>query len=142
MLTFVTLKNIYFHISDRSILSNISLNLIENHILTLIGPNGAGKSTLVRIILGLLKPSSGQIICLPNISFGYVPQKLYLNSFLPMTVDRFMRLTINNSIKIQKILQCVKAESLINCQLHCLSGGEIQRVLLAKALLKKPDILV
>ncbi|MDE5286120.1 MAG: ATP-binding cassette domain-containing protein, partial [Buchnera aphidicola] len=72
--------------SNRSILSNISLNLIENHILTLIGPNGAGKSTLVRIILGFIKPSSGQVIYFPNVSFGYVPQKLYLNSFVPITV--------------------------------------------------------
>ncbi|QCI20455.1 zinc ABC transporter ATP-binding protein ZnuC [Buchnera aphidicola (Brachycaudus cardui)] len=144
MLEFIKLKNIYVNFSNRSILSNISLSLIPNRILTLIGPNGAGKSTLVRIILGLIKPSSGTIIRSYNLSIGYVPQKLCLNILLPITVKRFMKLSqkIQNDIKILEILKRVKAESLKNCQLQTLSGGEMQRILLARALLNKPDLLV
>ncbi|CAL4326379.1 zinc ABC transporter ATP-binding protein ZnuC [Buchnera aphidicola] len=144
MLEFIKLKNIYVNFSNRSILSNISLSLIPNRILTLIGPNGAGKSTLVRIVLGLIKPDSGSIFRAYNLSIGYVPQKLYLNTLLPMTVARFMKLSqkTQNDIKISEILKRVKAESLKNFQLQKLSGGEMQRVLLARALLNDPNLLV
>ncbi|QCI17714.1 zinc ABC transporter ATP-binding protein ZnuC [Buchnera aphidicola (Acyrthosiphon lactucae)] len=143
MFEFIKLKNIYVTLSSRSILTDISLSLIPNRVLTLIGPNGAGKSTLVRIILGLIKPSSGTIIRSYNLSIGYVPQKLNLNTLLPITVERFMKLSKKtNNIKISEMLKRVKAESLICCQLQKLSGGEIQRILLAKALLKNPNLLV
>lgn len=143
MLEFIKLQKIYVNFSKRSILSNISMSLVSNQIITLIGPNGAGKSTLVRIILGLIKPNSGSIFHYPNLSIGYVPQKLYFNPFLPITVDRFMRLSNkSNNDEIQLILNRVKAGSLQSCKLEQLSGGEMQRVLLAKALLKKPDLLV
>ncbi|WAI18525.1 MAG: zinc ABC transporter ATP-binding protein ZnuC [Buchnera aphidicola (Acyrthosiphon caraganae)] len=143
MFEFIKLKNVYVNLSNRSILTNISLSLIPNRVLTLIGPNGAGKSTLVRIILGLIKPDSGTIMRSYNLSIGYVPQKLNLNTLLPLTVERFMKLSQKtNNIKISDILKRVKAESLKSCQLQQLSGGEMQRVLLAKALLKSPNLLV
>lgn len=143
MFEFVKLKNIYVNLSNRSILTNISLSLIPNRVLTLIGPNGSGKSTLVRVILGLIKPNSGTIIRSYNLSIGYVPQKLNINNFLPITVERFMKLSHNTSnVKISEMLQRVKAESLKFCQLQKLSGGEIQRILLAKALLNNPNLLV
>lgn len=144
MFEFVKLKNVYVNFSNRSILSNITLSLIPNRILTLIGPNGAGKSTLVRIILGLIKPNSGQIIRSYNLSIGYVPQKLYLNTLLPITVERFMKLSqkVTNDIKISEILRRVKAESLKYSLLQKLSGGETQRILLARALLNDPELLV
>ncbi|CAL4322393.1 zinc ABC transporter ATP-binding protein ZnuC [Buchnera aphidicola] len=143
MLEFIKLKKIYVNFSNRSILSNISMSLVSNQIVTLIGPNGAGKSTLVRVILGLIKPNTGSILHYPNLSIGYVPQKLYFNPFLPMTVDRFMRLSNkSNDSDIQSILNRVKVRSLQLYKLEQLSGGEMQRVLLAKALLKKPDLLV
>ncbi|WP_422667239.1 zinc ABC transporter ATP-binding protein ZnuC [Buchnera aphidicola] len=143
MLEFIKLKNIYVNFSNRSILSDISISLISNRIITLIGPNGAGKSTLVRVILGLIQPNAGSVIIHPNISIGYVPQKLYLNRFLPITVERFLKLSNNISdIDIQLILKRVKVKSLQKFKLQQLSGGEMQRVLLAKALLKKPNLLV
>ncbi|QCI19881.1 MAG: zinc ABC transporter ATP-binding protein ZnuC [Buchnera aphidicola (Brevicoryne brassicae)] len=145
MLEFIKLNNICVNFSNRSVLSNISLSLIPNRILTLIGPNGAGKSTLVRIILGLIKPDSGTIIRLDNLSIGYVPQKLYFNTLLPITVERFMKLSKskkNSIIKILKMLKRVKAKDLRYRQLQTLSGGEMQRVLLAKALLNRPNLLV
>ncbi|ANZ22531.1 Mn2+/Zn2+ABC transporter ATP-binding protein [Buchnera aphidicola (Diuraphis noxia)] len=144
MLEFIKLSNVYVNFSNRSILSNISLSLIPNRILTLIGPNGAGKSTLVRVILGLIKPNSGKIIRSNNLSIGYVPQKLYFNNLLPITVERFMKLSqsTNNTITILKILKKVKVEYLKKRQLKTLSGGEMQRILLAKALLNNPNLLV
>ncbi|QCI15993.1 zinc ABC transporter ATP-binding protein ZnuC [Buchnera aphidicola] len=139
----IQLKNVFVNLSNRSILSNISLSLIPNRVLTLIGPNGAGKSTLVRIILGLIKPSSGTIIRFYKLSIGYVPQKLSLNTLLPITVERFIKLSKrNNNAKILEILKRVKAESLKDCQLQKLSGGEMQRILLAKALLNNPNLLI
>jgi zinc transport system ATP-binding protein len=143
MLKFIELKNVYVNLSNRSILSNISLSLIPNRILTLIGPNGAGKSTLVRIILGLIKPNSGTIVRSCKLSIGYVPQKLSLNTLLPITVERFIKLSKKtDNMQILKILKRVKAESLKDCQLQKLSGGEMQRILLARALLHNPNLLV
>jgi zinc transport system ATP-binding protein len=143
MLKFIQLKNVYVNFSNRSILSNISLSLIPNRVLTLIGPNGAGKSTLVRIILGLIKPNTGTIVRSCKLSIGYVPQKLSLNTLLPITVERFMKLSKRtDDIKISKILKRVKAESLKDSQLQKLSGGEMQRILLARALLHNPNLLV
>ena len=143
MYSLIQLKNVFIKFNHRCILSNISLNLIPNQILTLIGPNGAGKSTLVRVILGLLKPDSGKIVRKINIKIGYVPQKLYLNVGLPITVDRFMRLsqgTTKSSVK--KALHRVNIVHIQNHQLKILSGGEMQRMLLARALLKEPELLI
>ncbi|WP_343154009.1 zinc ABC transporter ATP-binding protein ZnuC [Buchnera aphidicola] len=143
MIEFVSLKNIYVNFSERSILHNISLSLNSNRIVTLIGPNGAGKSTLIRVILGLIKPTSGIVYRSPYTSIGYVPQKLYLNNLLPITVKRFMQLSQHKkTTNIFQILKRVKAESLINLPLQKLSSGEIQRILLARALLNDPNLLV
>lgn len=143
MLKFVILKNIFVRFSNCYVLSNISFSLISNRIVTLIGPNGAGKSTLIRVILGLIKPDLGSVIRKPNILIGYVPQKIYLNHLLPITVERFMQLSkIKKDVNILKVLKRVNAESLRYLPLQKLSGGEIQRVLLAKALLNNPQLLI
>lgn len=139
----IILKNIYVNFSDRSILHDISLSLNANRIITLIGPNGAGKSTLIRVILGLIQPTSGKVLRSSHISIGYVPQKLSLNKLLPITVERFMQLSrYRKTTNILKILKRVKAESFRYFSLKKLSGGEMQRVLLARALLNNPDLLV
>ncbi|QCI17138.1 zinc ABC transporter ATP-binding protein ZnuC [Buchnera aphidicola (Aphis helianthi)] len=143
MLEFIVLKNIHVNFDNRSILYNISLSLTSNRIITLIGPNGAGKSTLIRVILGLIKPTSGTVFRSPHISIGYVPQKLYLNNLLPITVERFMKLSqYKKTTNVLKILKRVKADSLRYLSLQRLSGGEMQRVLLARALLNNPNLLV
>lgn len=143
MHSLIELKNIFINFNHHCILSNISLNLIPNQILTLIGPNGAGKSTLVRVILGLLKPHSGNIIRKINLKIGYVPQKLHLNTTLPITVDRFMRLPQDvKRTDVAKVLHRVNIVHVQDYQLQRLSGGEMQRMLLARALLKKPELLI
>lgn len=143
MLDFLVLKNVSVNFSNRPILSKISLSLVPNRIFTLIGPNGAGKSTLIRVMLGLIRPDYGHVYRSSNISIGYVPQKLNLNNLLPITVERFMKLSkMKNNANVLNILKWVKAESLQYLKLQKLSSGEMQRVLLARALLKKPNLLV
>jgi len=125
------------------VLSHISLDLKPGRILTLLGPNGAGKSTLVRVVLGLIKPTSGTITTAEKLTIGYVPQKLHLDATLPLTVSRFMRL--RPGVRKEDVLPALKrvhAAHLLNQPMQKLSGGENQRVLLARALLNKPDLLV
>lgn len=139
----ITLEHISVKFNHHEILSNISFTLCKGQILTLIGPNGAGKSTLVRVVLGLLKPTSGTIQRAANLTLGYVPQKITLNSALPLSVERFLHLGTKASRKdLEDILTLVAARSLLSKSMLQLSGGELQRVLLAQALLKKPQLLV
>lgn len=139
----VSLKDITVSFGSRNVLSHISLDLKQGRILTLLGPNGAGKSTLVRVVLGLVKPTSGSITTANNLTIGYVPQKLHLDATLPLTVSRFMRL--RPGVRKDDVLPALKrvhAAHLLNQPMQKLSGGENQRVLLARALLNKPDLLV
>lgn len=139
----VSLKDITVSFGAHNVLSHISLNLKPGRILTLLGPNGAGKSTLVRVVLGLIKPTSGTITTAEKLTIGYVPQKLHLDATLPLTVSRFMRL--RPGVKKEDVLPALKrvhAAHLLNQPMQKLSGGENQRVLLARALLNKPDLLV
>ncbi|PPI86758.1 zinc ABC transporter ATP-binding protein ZnuC [Candidatus Pantoea edessiphila] len=139
----VKLENISVVYGNRSVLSNINITLKTDHILTLIGPNGAGKSTLVHVVLGLLIPSSGNINRIAGLKMGYVPQKLYIDPTLPITVKRFMQLSQgSNNDKILLSLKRVHASHLLNCPLHKLSGGETQRVLIARSILNQPQLLV
>ncbi|ACX87885.1 zinc ABC transporter ATP-binding protein ZnuC [Pectobacterium parmentieri] len=143
MSTLVSLNNISVTFGSRKVLSDISLTLQEGRILTLLGPNGAGKSTLVRVVLGLLSPTSGSLVRDPALRIGYVPQKLHLDTTLPLTVSRFMRL--RPGVKKQDILPALKrvqAAHLLEHPMQKLSGGETQRVLLARALLNQPQLLV
>ncbi|UAJ65820.1 zinc ABC transporter ATP-binding protein ZnuC [Candidatus Schneideria nysicola] len=139
----IILREISLFLEKKQILKNISLILNKGKITTLLGPNGSGKSTLVRVILGLIKPSTGIIQCKNKLRIGYVPQKIHLNSTFPLTVERFMRLrpTVKKN-DIPQSLKYVESEHLINKSMHILSGGEMQRVLLSRALLNQPQLLV
>ncbi|WP_436873584.1 zinc ABC transporter ATP-binding protein ZnuC [Kosakonia sacchari] len=143
MTNLVTLEKITVAFGQRRVLSDISLNLRAGKILTLLGPNGAGKSTLVRVVLGLVAPDSGLIKRDKTLRIGYVPQKLHLDATLPLTVGRFMRLRPGTSKDdIVPALKPVQAAHLVDAPMQKLSGGETQRVLLARALLNRPQLLV
>ncbi|MGL5947690.1 MAG: zinc ABC transporter ATP-binding protein ZnuC [Aeromonas sp.] len=138
----VELQQVSHAFDGRLVLDNVSLRLTPGKITTLIGPNGAGKSTLSKIVLGLLTPSQGRVLKPARLRVGYVPQKLHLDASLPLTVRRFLQLGRQPLPAISAALARVQAEHLLAYPLSKLSGGELQRVLLARALLAKPELLV
>lgn len=139
----VSVKNIFVEFDQQSVLENISFSIEMGKIITLLGPNGAGKSTLVKLVLGLIQPTRGVIKRKANLTIGYVPQKLKLDSTMPLTIKRFLKLNKKiTNLDIENILERVNASNLINKTMHQLSGGEMQRVLLSQALIKKPDLLI
>lgn len=143
MSSLVTLNNISVRFGERRVLSDISLTLQPGRILTLLGPNGAGKSTLVRVVLGLLPVSGGTVERDRDLRIGYVPQKLHIDATLPLSVERFMRLRPGvRKADVLPALKRVQAGHLLHSPLQKLSGGETQRVLLARALLNQPQLLV
>lgn len=138
----LSLDKIGYSISGRVLLSDVSFKLFPGEIMTLVGPNGAGKTTLLKIILGLKFPTSGAVTFSKKPQIGYMPQRLSIDTTLPLTVERFLRLSHEGDVSINETLRQVGARKLLNRSMHVLSGGEFQRVLLAKALLKKPNLLV
>jgi len=138
-----SLNHIDLSLNKNSILHDVSLELQAEKILTVIGPNGAGKSTLVRILLGLQKADSGTVWLKPKLNIGYVPQKISVNDLMPLTVKRFISLAKKSSPEnIKAVLNEIDIGHLANQDIQSLSGGEFQRVLLARALLKKPELLI
>jgi len=124
-------------------LQNVSVTVHPGEIVTLIGPNGAGKTTLVRAILGLQRPDSGRIRRRPGLTFGYVPQRFHVDPTLPMTVARFLALPTRRARPaVERALADVGAGHTVDKPLQGLSGGEFQRVMLARALLRAPELLV
>jgi zinc transport system ATP-binding protein len=141
--TLVEATAISIRFNGRQVLDQVNLNVRAKEIVTLIGPNGAGKTTLVRIILGLLKADSGQVKRHKGLRIGYMPQRLALSANLPLTVKRFLGLAQPNHItQLHKVAAELGIMRLLASQLISLSGGETQRVLLARALLRDPQLLV
>ena len=136
-------KGVCLALDGKQILDKVDLRLHKGEIVTLIGPNGAGKSTLVRVILGLIKPDSGEVKLTPKLRIGYMPQRLTIDPVLPLTVRRFLTLAQRCSEpKLIEALTEVGAELLLDSAMQTLSGGETQRVLLARAMLRDPDLLI
>lgn len=139
----VRLEQVSVRFGQQFALQQVSFNLHDNCITTLIGPNGAGKTTLVRVILGLIRPDSGRLWRAPGLRVGYVPQKLHIDRTLPLTVSRFLHIGLKQSRhQVSDTLTQVGAAHLLEHSFHDLSGGETQRVLLARALLRDPQLLV
>ena len=121
-------------------LDRIDVAVSAREIVTLIGPNGAGKTTLVRVLLGLQRPDAGQVERKAGLRLGYLPQRMNVDPSLPMTVRRFLKLTAKGPV--EPLLDEVGAGRTAEQQLSALSGGELQRVLLARALAREPELLV
>ena len=119
------------------------MDVNPGEIVTLIGPNGSGKSTTAKMALGVLCVDEGKAYRRPGLCASYVPQKLDVNWTLPLSVSRFMRLTNKAThLEIEAALSSTSVEHLVKKQMSQLSGGEFQRVLLARAMLRKPNLLV
>ena len=141
-MTLASLQQISVSRGGKPLLQDVSCTLERDEIVTLIGPNGAGKTTLVKVLLGLIKPDSGRVILASSVKFGYMPQKLALDPTLPLTALRFLQLTEPAIAKCQKALEQTAISHVAKSPVQSLSGGEMQRLLLAKAILRQPDLLV
>jgi len=127
----------------RLILDQVSFELRRAQITTIIGPNGAGKSTLTNIVNGLINDYSGRIERSPELRIGYLPQKVYVNTLMPLSVERLLQLTRQSSAtEIEQALAQSDVAYLRQRQVRSLSEGELKRVLLARTTLGKPDLIV
>ncbi len=135
-------RGIAWRIGGETILDHVSLTLHEGEILTVIGPNGAGKTSLLRILMGLLAPSAGNVWRRPGLRIGYMPQRLAIDPSLPLDVGRFLRLAGRRPGPLAAVAEEVGIAGLLRTPLAGVSGGEFQRVLLARALLRAPQLLV
>ncbi|MFC3723806.1 ATP-binding cassette domain-containing protein [Neoaquamicrobium sediminum] len=139
----VSLKGAGVHRGGRWLVRNVEFDIARGEIVTLIGPNGSGKSTTARTAIGVLKPDEGSVKRLASLTVGYVPQKLAIDWTLPLTVERLMTLTASHpAAEIREALDSVGIAHLARAEVQALSGGEFQRALLARAILRKPDLLV
>ncbi|WP_116133091.1 metal ABC transporter ATP-binding protein [Tropicimonas sp. IMCC34043] len=125
------------------VLHDVDLDICRGEIVTIVGPNGSGKSTLLRTLIGAIRPDSGTLTRAPGLHIGYVPQKLHIDPTLPITVTRFLGLPRRHpAAQIADALHHAGLPDLAQRQMSALSGGQFQRVLLARALLENPDILM
>lgn len=125
------------------VLHDVSVTLDPGEIVTVLGPNGSGKSTLLRAIVGAVEPAHGSITRMPGLKIGYVPQRLHIDPSLPMTVARFLALPGRMpKSAIAEALSQADVPDLANRQMSKLSGGQFQRVLLARALIGNPEVLL
>lgn len=139
----LTAVDIGFSHRGKTILSDVSLEVNKKEIITLIGPNGAGKTSLIRILLGLSLASTGKIVKKDDLRIGYVPQRIHVPEVMPLRVFDFLNVTnLYNAEQCQHMLDEVNCGYLLYSAMQTISGGEMQRVLLARALLKKPQLLV
>lgn len=139
----VELKDICLTFDGAAVLEHIGFSIAAGQIVTLIGPNGAGKTTLLKTVLGIVKPDSGSVWRKEGLKIGYVPQKINLPRSIPLTVERFLRLDGDYpDRKLREVLEMTGIARLTGHSVHPLSGGETQRLLLARTLLKDPDLLV
>lgn len=142
-MTLIRARNVAVSLGGRDVLHHIDFHIDPGEMVTIVGPNGSGKTTLLRTLIGAQAPSRGSVQCAPGLVIGYVPQQLALDPTLPMTVTRFLSLPRRRSkTRIAEALQAVGAPGLAENQMSRLSGGQFQRVLLARALLRDPQILV
>ena len=139
----VSLENAGIFRSGRWLVRGVSMSVAAGEIVTLIGPNGSGKSTTAKMALGVLNADEGKTHRTANLRASYVPQKLSINWTLPLAVERFLKLTNRASeSEMRDALSATEILHLTDAQMSNLSGGEFQRVLLARAILRSPNFLV
>lgn len=138
----VELRRVTINFDNRPVVDHVDLRVQRGDIITIIGPNGAGKTTLIKAVLGIQPISDGALTMAPGLTIGYVPQHLTLESTLPLSVKRFMLLSGRSHQECREALAKTGVDHLFDASVHHLSGGEKQRLLLARALARRPDLLV
>ena len=139
----VEARGVSVSLGGRSVLDEVDLAVHSGEIVTLIGLNGAGKSTLVRVLLGIIRPSRGEVVRVPGLRIGYAPQHVHRDPVLPMTVQRFLTVGAPATRRrLETLLAEVGAGAILDHPVSGISGGELHRVLLARALLREPGLLV
>ncbi|MFT4013814.1 MAG: metal ABC transporter ATP-binding protein [Paracoccus sp. (in: a-proteobacteria)] len=129
--------------ADRPVLSHIDMHIAPSEIVTVVGPNGSGKSTLIRALLGQIALTRGKVSRIKGLRIGYVPQRVHIERAMPMTVRRFLSLPVRvGDAQAAVVLERTGVPGLQGRQISALSGGQFQRVLLARALLNDPQLLV
>jgi zinc transport system ATP-binding protein len=136
-------RGLHLSFSGRPVLKGVDIEVLSGEIVTVIGPNGAGKTTLLRVLIGLIRPDSGIVQRQPGLRIGYLPQRMPIDPVMPLDVERLMTLTRRAPADdVGHALAETGVEHLRRAPVSALSGGELQRVLLARALLARPDLLV
>jgi len=139
----VSTQGLSVRLGGHRVLHHVDMSVARGEIVTIVGPNGSGKSTLLRTLIGAVKPSTGSVQRADGLTIGYVPQRLFIDDTLPMTVARFLSLPDRKRCKkVAVALEQAGVEGLDKRQVMDLSGGQFQRVLLARALLNSPDLLL
>ena len=142
----LVLNNVSYTVDHKEVLKDITFSLKKGEFLNIVGPNGGGKTTLVELIIGLVKPSSGDIM-IHSQKIGYLPQVISSKRNFPMTVKEFLKLNIEGRnidalSLITKWLEKMDLVQYVNRNLNTLSGGQLQRLYLIRALINKPDLLI
>ena len=142
-MSLVQVEDLSVRYGASTVLSKVSLRVEPGEIVTIVGPNGSGKTSLLRAIIGAVKPVKGRVTQGSGVKIGYVPQKLHIDETLPITVARFLKLPGGvTTAEINQALAQAGVPDLTKAQLSQLSGGQFQRVLLARALIGTPDLLL
>lgn len=142
-MSLISTQNLKLVLGGQTVLNGVSVAIERGEIVTIVGPNGSGKSSLLRALIGALKPAGGTITRAEGLRIGYVPQKLQIDATLPLTVQGFLNLPRRqDSTVVIHALHQAGVPDLAKRQMGDLSGGQFQRVLLARALLNTPDILI
>ncbi len=136
-------RNISVRHGGRTLLRDVSLQIEERDFITIVGPNGAGKTTLLKCLMGFLAPDEGAVARAPRLRIGYVPQRFATDPAMPLSARRFLALRKRADARaIAEVAAETAAGDALDKPMHVLSGGELQRVLLARALLGDPQLLV